>query len=219
MAQIEGSYYVPHGSRWPIVGSIGLFVTLASAANWMNGHSVAEWTFWLGIAIIIFMAFGWFSTVISENQRNLYNDQVDGSFRMGMVWFIFSEVMFFGAFFSALFYARVLSVQWLGGAGSNSMTNDLLWPAYMSVWPTNGPGAIGGAFETIPAWGLRLLNTLLLLSSGVTITFAHHALRSGHRKALLVWLGATILLGATFLYYQAHEYYQFSGLAELAQTR
>ena len=101
MAQVEGSYYVPHGSRWPIVGSIGMFVMLASAASWMNGSSFAEWTFWLGMATIIFMVFGWFGTVIRESQQNLYNEQVGVSFRMGMVWFIFSEVMFFAAFFGA----------------------------------------------------------------------------------------------------------------------
>lgn len=206
MAQVEGSYYVPHGSRWPIVGSIGMVTMLASAANWMNGHSVAEWTFWLGLAIIIFMVFGWFGTVIRESQKNLYNAQVDTSFRMGMVWFIFSEVMFFAAFFGALFYARMLSVEWLGGAGSNALTNELLWTGYTAVWPTNGPGAVGGDFRTIPAFGIPFLNTLLLLSSGLTVTLAHHALKAQNRKWLVIWLAATVALGATFLYFQAHEY-------------
>jgi cytochrome c oxidase subunit 3 len=206
MAQVEGSYYVPHGSKWPIVGSIGMITMLASAANWMNGHSLAEWTFWLGLAIIIFMVFGWFSTVIRESQQNMYNAQVDTSFRMGMVWFIFSEVMFFAAFFGALFYARVLSVEWLGGAGSGALTNEVLWPSFMSVWPTNGPGDVGGAFKTIPAFGIPFLNTLILLSSGLTITLAHHALKDQNRKWLVIWLAATVLLGAVFLYFQAYEY-------------
>src|SRR3546814_6465646 len=78
------------------------------------------------------------------------------------------------------------------------MTNALLWSHFEPTWPTNGPGHIGGSFETIPAWGLPLVNTMLLLSSGVTITIAHHALRAGHRKALLFWLGATVVLGAAF---------------------
>lgn len=206
MAQVEGSYYVPHGSRWPIVGSIGLFTMLASAANWMNGNSIAEWTFWLGVAIMIFMIFGWFSTVISENQRNLYNSQVDGSFRLGMVWFIFSEVMFFAAFFGALFYARALSVQWLGGAGSNAMTNEVLWPGFMSVWPTNGPGDLGGSFETIPAFGVPFINTLALLTSGLTITLAHHALKAMNRRWLVIWMIATVMLGCLFLFLQVEEY-------------
>lgn len=206
MAQVEGSYYVPHGSRWPIVGSVGMIVMLASAANWMNGHSLAEWTFWLGLSIIIFMVFGWFSTVIGESQKNMYNAQVDTSFRMGMVWFIFSEVMFFAAFFGALFYARIYSVEWLGGAGSNAMTNEVLWPGYLSVWPTNGPGDVGGAFKTIPAFGIPFINTLILLTSGLTVTLAHHALKAQNRKWLVIWLAATVALGAYFLSLQVHEY-------------
>jgi cytochrome c oxidase subunit 3 len=114
--------------------------------------------------------------------------------------------MFFAAFFGALFYARMLSVPWLGGDGDGSMTHSLLWSNFDATWPTNGPANVGGEFETIPAWGIPLLNTLLLLSSGVTITIAHHALRAGKRAQLLIWLAATILLGAVFLYYQAYEY-------------
>jgi cytochrome c oxidase subunit 3 len=144
--------------------------------------------------------------VIGESIAGMYSKQVDTSFRMGMMWFIFSEVMFFAAFFGALFYARAMSVPWLGGEGDGALTNFYLWKGYAPAWPTNGPSAIGGTFETMPAWGVPLLNTLLLLSSGVTITIAHHALRAGNRKQLLIWLGATVLLGALFLNFQAHEY-------------
>lgn len=206
MAQVEGSYYVPHGSKWPIVGSIGMCTMLVSAANWMNGHSLAQWSFWIGLAVIIFMVFGWFGTVIKEGQQNLYNTQVGISFRMGMVWFIFSEVMFFAAFFGALFYARILSVEWLGGAGSNALTNEVLWQGYLPVWPTNGPGEVGGDFNTIPAFGIPFLNTIILLTSGLTITLAHHALKAMNRKWLVIWMAATVMLGALFLYYQVHEY-------------
>jgi cytochrome c oxidase subunit 3 len=125
---------------------------------------------------------------------------------MGMVWFIFSEVMFFAAFFGALFYARQYALPWLSGEGDGVMTNALLWNGYTAGWPTNGPGDIGGAYQTVPAWGLPLLNTLILLSSGVTVTIAHHALKAGHRKALLVFLGATVALGCLFLFYQGEEY-------------
>ena len=110
------------------------------------------------------------------------------------------------AFFGALFYTRLYGLPWLGGDGDGALTNNLLYGGYEASWPTNGPGGIGGAFQTIPAWGVPLLNTLILLSSGVTITIAHHALRGGNRKQLLIWLGATVLLGASFLYFQAHEY-------------
>jgi cytochrome c oxidase subunit 3 len=200
-------YYVPHGSRWPLVGSVGLFVTLAGFANWLNGNSSVGMPIALaGIAILIFMLWGWFGDVIVEGLRGFYNGQVDVSFRMGMIWFIFSEVMFFAAFFGALFYARTLSIPWLGGAGDGASTNAFLWSGYDAAWPSGGPGAIGGEFGLIPAWGLPLINTMLLLASGVTITIAHHALKAGHRTQLLIWLGATILLGSTFLFFQAEEY-------------
>jgi len=208
MAQAQGNnvYYVPHGSVWPAVGSIGLFTTMIGAANWLNEVSWGKPVFFLGVAILLFMMFGWFGAVIRESVARMYNAQVDTSFRMGMMWFIFSEVMFFAAFFGALFYARALSVPWLGGEGDGALTHYLLWKDYAAAWPTNGPQAIGGAFETIPAWGVPFLNTLILLTSGVTITIAHHALRAGQRKPLLVFLAATVGLGALFLYFQAHEY-------------
>ena len=102
------------------------------------------------------MMFGWFGTVIRESVAGTYNSQVDVSFRMGMMWFIFSEVMFFAAFFGALFYARMYSVPWIGGEGHGGLTNYFLWQGYTPAWPTNGPGDIGGDFETIPAWHLPL---------------------------------------------------------------
>ncbi|MEO8010743.1 MAG: cytochrome c oxidase subunit 3 [Dokdonella sp.] len=208
MAQTQAAYYVPHGSYWPMVGSLGLFTTMVGAANWINGSNsvLGRPLMFVGIAILVFMLFGWFDTVIRESIGGLYSKQVDVSFRMGMLWFIFSEIMFFAAFFGALFYARVLSVPWAGGEGDGALTNYYLWSDFTAAWPTNGPGAVGGVFETIPAWGIPLLNTMLLLASGVTITLAHHALRAGHRRSLLAWLGATIVLGIVFLYYQIYEY-------------
>jgi cytochrome c oxidase subunit 3 len=200
-------YYVPHGSHWPIIGSFGLFFTVFGAANWMNGVTpLGPLSMSLGVVLLLVMMFGWFGEVIRENLKGLYNRQVDVSFRMGMIWFIFSEVMFFAAFFGALFYARLFAVPWLGGEGTGAATQALLWPEFDAVWPTNGPAAIGGAFETIPAWGVPLLNTLLLLSSGVTITIAHHALKANQRGRVLFWLAATIALGATFLGFQVYEY-------------
>ena len=206
MEQASGGYYIPHGTKWPIVGSFGMIFTLGGAALWLNEIEIGKLLMSLGVATIVFMVFGWFGTVIRESLSGTFNKQVDTSFRMGMMWFIFSEVMFFAAFFGALFYARALSVPWLGGEGDGALTNFYLWKGFAPAWPTNGPSAIGGAFETIPAWGVPLLNTLILLTSGVTITIAHHALRGGHRKQLLTFLGLTVLLGCIFLYYQAHEY-------------
>ncbi len=199
-------YYVPHSSRWPFLGSIALFLTMIGLASWLNEVSWGRPTFFVGIALMIGVLFGWFGDVIRESLTGQYNKQVDTSFRMGMVWFIFSEVMFFAAFFGALFYARQFALPWLGGEGDGMATNSLLWNTFNAAWPSNGPAAVGGAFQTIPAWGLPLLNTLILLSSGVTVTIAHHALRAGHRKPLLVFLGLTVLLGALFLFFQAEEY-------------
>ncbi|HXD84478.1 MAG TPA: cytochrome c oxidase subunit 3 [Rudaea sp.] len=205
-SQAPGAYYVPHGTHWPILGSFGLFFTVGGAALWMNEFEPGKYVMVLGIACILSMMFGWFRTVIGESLAGIYNKQVDVSFRMGMMWFIFSEVMFFCAFFGALFYARTLSVPWLGGEGDGALTNFFLWKDFAAAWPSNGPEQVGGTFQTMPAWGVPLLNTLILLTSGVTITIAHHALRAGNRKQLLIWLGATVLLGALFLNFQAHEY-------------
>jgi cytochrome c oxidase subunit 3 len=202
----DDKYYVPHGSKWPVVGAITLFTMMFGVSAVLNGWSFGPWIAWLGFAGVAYMFFGWFGTVIDESQRGLYNAGVDRSFRMGMMWFIFSEVMFFAAFFGALWYARHLSVPWLGGEGSRFLTNYFLWPGFESSWPTNGPAAVGGSFETIPAFGLPALNTAILLTSGVTITIAHHALKAGNRGVLKVFLGLTFLLGFAFVGLQAEEY-------------
>jgi cytochrome c oxidase subunit 3 len=211
----DPTYYVPHGTKWPLIGSVGMSTMLVSAALWMNGSGTAPWAFVAGVLILVYMMFGWFGEVIRESEGGKYNAQVDASFRLGMAWFIFSEIMFFACFFGALFYARALSVPWLGGEGTGAATNEMLWQGFVATWPTNGPGDIGGDFQTIPAFGIPFLNTLILLSSGVTITLAHHALKAAHRKALILWLAATVLLGAVFLYFQVYEYqeaYQELGL-------
>jgi len=211
----EGSYYVPHSTRWPMTGSIGLATMLVSAAVWLNGSDSAMYGFYLGAAIIIYMCFGWFGEVVRESEAGMYSAQVDTSFRMGMAWFIFSEVMFFACFFGALFYARALALPWLGGDGNNASTNEILWQGFVAAWPSNGPGEVGGDFGTIPAFGIPFVNTLILLASGVTITLAHHALKDDKRRQLVGWLAATVALGAVFLYWQVYEYihaYQELGL-------
>ena len=202
----HGTYYVPHSTRWPIVGSIGMFTLMIGAATLLNGAGAGSWFMIAGAAILVFMMFGWLGTVIRESESGVYSNQVDSSFRQGMVWFIFSEVMFFAAFFGALFYARLFAVPWLGGEGTGAMTNELLYPGYSATWPTGGPEQLGGEFRTIPAFDIPLLNTLLLLSSGFTITMAHWALKKMQRAALVLWMLATIALGAVFLYFQATEY-------------
>jgi len=180
---------------------------IATLNSWLPA-----WSLLPGFCMLALLFIFWFSTVIDENQHGLYNLQVDRSFRMGMMWFIFSEVMFFAAFFGALFYARTLSVPWLSGDGVKIFTKLLLWKNYDGSWPTNGPGVIGGkadgSFETVSALGLPAINTAILLTSSVTVTIAHHALIIGHRLRLKIFLAATFLLGFTFVGLQAMEYHE-----------
>ena len=206
MAHAEGSYYIPHGSHWPIVGSIGLTTLLVGFSMFLNEAPVGSYLMMGGVAITLFMIFGWFGTVIKESESGVFNEQVDRSFRWGMFWFIFSEVMFFAAFFGALYYTRELAVPWLGGAGSELSTNTLLWSGFDATWPTNGPGAVGGHFEAMPAWGIPAINTLILLTSGATLTWAHWGLKENKRNHLILGLLVTVLLGAIFLFLQMSEY-------------
>ncbi len=199
-------YYVPHGSHWPVVGSVGLLFMMVGVSSWLNGAGPGFYVMLTGVAVIVFMITGWFAEVIGESQRGLYNEQVDRSFRQGMFWFIFSEVMFFAAFFGALFYARNMSIPWLGGASNNFFTNLLLWQGFESTWPTNGPANMGGDYEAMPAMGLPLINTALLLTSSVTVTIAHHALIAGKRAQLAFFLASTFILGFIFVGLQAYEY-------------
>ena len=201
-------YYVPHGSPWPIYGSVSLFATVGGGALWFNHVGAGPWVTAIGLLMVIGMFVGWFGTVINESENHFFNEAVDRSFRMGMMWFIFSEVMFFAAFFGALWYVRQYSVPWLGGEGVKVFTKFLLWKNFEAAWPTNGPGHIGGDFEVIAPFSLPALNTAILLTSGVTITIAHHALKSGNRTLLNIFLGATWLLGFLFVYLQATEYHE-----------
>jgi len=211
-------YYVPSQSVWPIIGAFGLFLIAFGAGSYVqqlkteggNGGFILL----TGIAVIIFMIFGWFRTVIAESMSGLYSKQMDRSFRQGMSWFIFSEVMFFGCFFGALLYARMIAVPWLGGDSNNAMTNEVLWPEFQAMWPllTTPDGTIT---QAMPWSGLPLYNTIILLTSSVTLHMAHISLEKNKRTAIKLWLGLTILLGISFLILQAEEYiyaYQEMGL-------
>jgi len=205
----NSKYYIPHGTNWPILGSVALFTLVLGAASWLNEWLTAKGML-LGLALLLTMFFLWFGEVIRENEQGMYNLAVDRSFRMGMMWFIFSEVMFFAAFFGALFYARQFSVPWIGGEGTKAVNKLFQWPDFLAGWPTNGPARLGpredGSFETIPAFGVPALNTAILLTSGVTVTIAHHALKAGHRGVLKLFLALTFLLGFLFVGLQATEY-------------
>ncbi|HEC28757.1 MAG TPA: cytochrome c oxidase subunit 3 [Gammaproteobacteria bacterium] len=222
MSSTHGEYYVPQPSHWPLVGSLGLFLVTGGLALALPGNASDPMgnlgIMYTGFAVIILMLFGWFGTVIRESEGGLYNDQVDRSFRMGMSWFIFSEVMFFAAFFGALYYIRTFSEPWLGGAGNNLQTHAWLYPEYTSTWPANGPGNVGGNFRTMEAWGIPAINTLILLSSGVTVTWAHWGLKKANRNQLILGLLGTVVLGFTFVGLQAYEYIEAYHIYNLKLT-
>jgi cytochrome c oxidase subunit 3 len=207
-ADAGSGYFIPHEAKWPIVGSVGLFIFFYGLAQWLNERAFGMEATLLGAAIVIYMMFGWFGLVAKESETGTYNAQVDTSFRLSMLWFIFSEVMFFAAFFGALFYVRIFSGPWLGGIGGGGaeMTNAVLHSGHDYVWPSNGPDQIGGDFLQMGWFGLPLLNTVILLISGLTCTMAHHAIRKGLRKPFILWLLATVGLGFFFVSLQAYEY-------------
>lgn len=201
-------YYLPSPSNWPIKGSIALFCVLAGIANWLHGDWFGPYLFLFGFLFLIYMMCGWFGIVIQENRSGLsQNPQVDRSFRLGMCWFIFSEVMFFAAFFGALFYVRLYALPTLGSA--ENITHIMLWPNFSGSWPlfsNPNPGSFTAPQSVMYTWGIPALNTLVLLTSAVTITIAHWALLKNHRKTMLISQVATILLGIAFLFLQANEY-------------
>jgi cytochrome c oxidase subunit 3 len=194
-------YYVPQPMHWPVVGSLALFLMALGGAFVMNAAMGGWVAIAAGLVLLVYMMLRWFGDVIAESEGGKYHDREDMSFRWGMSWFIYSEVMFFAAFFGALFYVRVLSVPDL----ASMEHNELLWPAFKGDWPSAGPG-FEDKFSPMGAWGLPAINTLLLLSSGVTVTGAHWALKEGNRALLNLFLFVTIALGVIFLGVQALEY-------------
>lgn len=204
VAQTE-KYFLPQPSLWPIIGSVALFLMAVGGVMTIRDVDPGVWVLLAGVAVLVFMMIGWFGEVIRDSEAGRFNKQVDSSFRWSMSWFIFSEVMFFAAFFGALFYTRVLSVPWLG----ESDTMEQLWPAFKPTWPTAGPGLAADGFKFTPmgAWGIPAINTLLLLSSGVTVTWAHWGLKKNRRRQLILGLAMTVTLGAVFLGLQAYEYH------------
>ncbi len=194
-------YYVPQPMPWPIMGSTALFLMALGAVFVFNGATPGWISIALGFMILLYMLFRWFGDVIRESEGGKYGTWEDVSFRWGMSWFIFSEVMFFAAFFGALFYTRVISVPDLASITSH----EYAWPGFSARWPSAGP-AFTQAFSPMAAWGIPAINTLLLLSSGVTVTIAHWALKENKRTQLNLFLFFTVALGVTFLVLQAHEY-------------
>ena len=201
-------YFVPHPSRHPAFAAFGLLCIIFSATQWINGHDWAKYTLLFGFLWLFAILFQWFRDAIGESESGQYGHKVDLSFRWAMSWFIFSEVMFFGAFFTALWWMRAHSVPELG-----ALHNALLWPDFKAVWPsvapgtTASPGGIIEPFQTVGPFWLPTINTALLLTSGVTLTIAHHLLRDNKRGATIFWMWITVALGATFVGVQAYEYF------------
>lgn len=207
-------YYVPARSHWPIFGAVAVFLTLFSIASMIHesSHSQVS-TFTVTLAVVsailmLYMLFGWFSEVVDEGLRGLNSDQLKRSFRISMGWFIFSEVMFFAGFFGALFYARTFAVPWIGGEGAKGVSG-MLWDGFVAHWPlvkTPDMHQFPGPMGLIDAWKLPFLNTVLLITSSVTLTLAHHSLREREKQKTLRWLGATLVLGFLFICVQVAEY-------------
>ncbi|CAN5339273.1 cytochrome c oxidase subunit 3 [soil metagenome] len=197
----EPYYYVPAPSKWPVLAGASLLVTMAGASAWVNGYAWGPYANALGILSVLVVLYNWFGDSIKESEGGLYNARVDTSFRWSMSWFIFSEVMFFAGFFGALFYARSITMPWLA-----DLDHKFLWPEYAGKWGTGGPAGTIEEFVTMTPFWIPTINTALLLSSGVTLTISHHALRAGQRGKTAFWLFATIVLGAVFMGFQAYEY-------------
>ena len=200
-------YFVPQPSRHPAMAAVGLFFTILGASQWINGSDWGKYSLTFGLLWFFVVLFQWFKQAIGESEGGSYGHKIELSFRWSMTWFIFSEVMFFGAFFTALWWMRSHSVPALGG-----LENAVIWPDFKAVWPSVAAGATASPANTIepfvtmtPFW-LPTINTALLLSSGVTLTIAHHALRENHRGRTIAFMWITVLLGVTFLFVQGYEY-------------
>jgi cytochrome c oxidase subunit III len=203
MSQDSKNYYVPGPSFWPIILSTSLFLMAGGFAMSLNKITMGKPLLIAGALMLAYLLYGWFSEVVRESVGNLYNKQVDKSFRWGMGWFIFSEVMFFFGFFGALFYVRNFSIDWIADAKE-------LWPNFVAAWPTTGPSwpiaNPNKAIELLDPWHLPAINTLILLTSGATLTWAHWGLMKDNRKQIIIGLALTIALGIAFLFLQVHEY-------------
>jgi|TARA_B110000305_G_scaffold145835_1_gene162037 cytochrome c oxidase subunit 3 len=219
------NYYVPDQSRFPIFIAFSLFLLVMGASSTINNLGNAEsnsvYILYIGFACLFTTLFFWFRQVIKEHLEGLDSNQLKTSYVYGMAWFIFSEVMFFAAFFGALFYVRTFAVPWLAGEGEKGVGVAAieLWKGFESTWPVISTPDQGVSYELAdksmawPGWGhalewLPMWNTIVLLSSSVTVHFAHLGLKNGNRKKFNLFLGITVSLALIFVGLQAAEYYE-----------
>lgn len=209
------AYYVPESSRLPIAMAFTLFLLawgLAGVLQQVAGIQENPRSIWiLGAGLVLFVTVlaVWFTKTSREHMMGLNSDQLQISYRQCMKWFIVSEAMFFAAFFGGLFYVRLFELQWMAGMGAKASTG-MLYEGFEYTWPllvNPNPDLVPGPQYAMP-WTIPLVNTILLVTSSVTLTFSHHALRAGHRKPLANWLLATIVLAVIFLGFQMYEYYE-----------
>lgn len=209
--QSQNHYFVPTPTAYPFVLSGGLLTLVLGFIFSVNEYAAAgKWMMLLGIVAVLGMIFLWLSKVVAESQSGAYKGWEDKSFRWGMIGFICSEATFFAAFFGALFYMRVISVPELAGYDADLTP----YKDFLGTWPSAGPGGAtvlgeytAAQFTPMGAWGIPALNTLLLLSSGATITWAHWGLLKNKRQQLILGMALTVLLGMLFIGFQAYEYY------------
>ena len=216
----NSTYYVPEQGWYPVFLAFGLMLLVTGLAGFLNdmkNGSSGDWSQTIiGFLFVSFVLYRWFAKVVEENAAGMNNAALKKSYVWGMGWFIFSEVMFFAAFFGALFYVRSFVVPWLGGEGDKGIIGDYLWPAFESTWPVVAnpnadlfvnPGE-SMASPGVMNWGayLPFYNTVILLTSSVTIHFAHDAIKAENRNKLIGWLAVTVILGIIFLILQVEEY-------------
>ncbi len=183
-------YHLVNPSPWPVVGAVSAFVLAVGAVNWMHGASWGMAVTLLGLLGVLYTMFMWWRDVIIESKQGDHTPVVQLHLRYGMLLFIASEVMFFVAWFWAFFDASLFP------GDSQQFAREA---ATGGVWPPKG-------VEVFDPWHLPLLNTLILLTSGTTVTWAHHALLHNDRKGLIWGLSLTIALGVLFSIVQFYEY-------------
>lgn len=213
-------YLIADPSYWPLFGTLGIFGTVLGIVNMLHNNTIGIYLAFVGILLLAFTIAGWFGAVIKESVAGLHSKKMDSSYRWGMVWFIVSEFALFFVFFMALFYVRIFSIPELGGAptefakelllNGSVYTHKLIWPQFQSVWPllVNPSNTLfPGPAQVMDTWGIPAINTFILLSSAVTVTWAHWGLKKGRRWQVNLGLALTVALGLFFVSMQAHEYY------------